>query len=321
MVSSSGFDFNLFRAMEVFAAVVETRQVTRAAKLLGITQSAASQHIKSLEDALGTRLLDRAVKPIEPTRAGMSLHRRAVRVLNEIEDLKTDVRRLDSAPLPLLRIGMLASIATTLTPSLIDLTRARFAVPEIALYAGLASDHQNLLRNRRADMVVTSDALYDVEGLQRHAILREQFLLVLPPDDTGPSDDLIQVAARYPLVRFAAEAPVGRRTDQHLARVRLALPRVIEADRASMVVAAVSAGQGFALLTPTLLLDALAEGMRFTLRPLPIAGFSRSLTLVARERELGNLAQTFAISIRDTLQQGIDAALPDLPPGTVSYAD
>src|SRR6218665_4080959 len=64
------FDFNLFRAIEVFVAVVETRHVTQAAQMLGITQSAASQHLKNLETALGVRLFDRNLRPIELTRAG-----------------------------------------------------------------------------------------------------------------------------------------------------------------------------------------------------------------------------------------------------------
>jgi DNA-binding transcriptional LysR family regulator len=57
------FDFNLFRAIEVFAAVVETRHVTQAAQMLGMTQSAASQHLKNLETALGVSLIDRNLRP------------------------------------------------------------------------------------------------------------------------------------------------------------------------------------------------------------------------------------------------------------------
>ena len=157
MTKRSEFDFNLFRALEVFAAVVETRQVTRAAGLLGMTQSAASQQLHSLEEALGAKLLDRRARPIELTRAGISLHRRALRILAEIDDLKADVRRLEFTPMPVLRVGLLASIATTLTSKIVALARERFEVPEVAVYAGLASDHQNLLRNRRANQPLSTE--------------------------------------------------------------------------------------------------------------------------------------------------------------------
>src|ERR1700704_770846 len=67
-VKSGSFDFNLFRSIEVFAAVVETRHVTQAAQMLGMTQSAASQHLKNLETALGVSLIDRNLRPIELTK-------------------------------------------------------------------------------------------------------------------------------------------------------------------------------------------------------------------------------------------------------------
>ena len=50
------FDFNLIRAMEVFVAVAEIGQVTKAAELLGMTQSAASQQLRALEGAFGSKL-------------------------------------------------------------------------------------------------------------------------------------------------------------------------------------------------------------------------------------------------------------------------
>jgi DNA-binding transcriptional LysR family regulator len=48
-----------FRQLEIFAAVVEEKQVTRASKRLFITQSAASLAINELENQLGGPLFDR----------------------------------------------------------------------------------------------------------------------------------------------------------------------------------------------------------------------------------------------------------------------
>jgi DNA-binding transcriptional LysR family regulator len=321
LVKRSQFDFNLFRSMEVFAAIVETRQVTRAAHVLGITQSAASQHLRALEEALGSKLVDRSSRPMDLTRAGISLHRRAAHILNEIEDLKTDLHRLDKSPMPQLRIGILPSIATTLAPMLVGLARRRFGIPELTMFAALANDHQDLLRNRRADMVITSDALYDVDGLERHHLMREAFMLVTPADYDGPTDELTRLAEHLPLVRFSADTPVGRRTNQHLRRVRQELPRTIEADRSSLIVAAVDAGQGFALLTPTLLLDGIAEGMNVTVSPLPVAGFNRTLTLVARQAELGTMPMIAAAEIATSLQSAIGARFAALPQGAVDFVE
>lgn len=308
------FDFNLFRAIEVFAAVVETRHVTQAAHMLGMTQSAASQHLKNLETALGVSLIDRNLRPIELTRAGVELHRRSIAILAEVEGLRTDVRRLNAAPLPLLRIAMLASIATTLAPALSVLARDGFGVPELSLYAGLATDHIHLLRARKADLAVTSSEMFEVEGLMRYPIMTEKFLLVTPKGFAGDVDDIKRLSKKLPFVRFSRETPVGMRIDQHLSRLRIEIPRGMDGDRSSVVMAPVAAGMGFTILSPTLLIDGLAEGMEIDVHPLPFAGFSRSLKLVARERELGDIPQAFAHRAAEVLFETISRRLPGLSP-------
>lgn len=321
MTNSGTFDFNFLRAIEIFVAVVETRHITRAAEVLGLTQSAVSQHLKNLETALGAQLIDRSQRPIQVTKAGIALHRRAITILGEVELLQVDVRRVTDAPLPLLRVAMLASIATTLAPTLAALARDRYAIPELSLFAGLSTDHYSLLRARRADLAITSDAFFDMDGLSRHPVLSEQFLLVTPKGYSGPVGDLAGLARELPLVRFSRDTPVGLRTDQHLRRVRLEIPRAMEGDRSSVVTAPVAAGIGFALLTPTLLIDGLAEGMEIDVHDLPVPGFARDITLVARERELGDLPEVFAERCAAVLAATFDARLPDLPPNSYRIAD
>ncbi len=310
------FDFNLFRSIEVFVAVVETRHVTQAAQMLGMTQSAASQHLKNLETALGVSLIDRNLRPIELTKAGIALHRRAVAVLTEVEGLRTEARRINAAPLPLLRVALLASIATTLTPALSVLARQTFGIPELSLFAGLATDHVALLRARRADLAVTSGELFEIEGLTRYPVMTEKFLLVTPKGFDGAVTDIVRLAQRLPFVRFSRETPVGLRVDQHLSRLRFEIARVMEGDRSSVVMAPVAAGMGFAVLTPTLLIDGLAEGMEIDVHPLPFTPLSRTITLVARERELSDLPEAFADRTAEVLVQAIRRRLPELPAGS-----
>lgn len=308
----SSFDFNLFRAIEVFAAVVESRNVTQAAAMLSMTQSAASQHLKKLETSLGVTLFNREARPLELTSAGLALHRRSVAILGEVEQLRADMRRMNAAPLPFLRIAMLASIATTLAPALSELARDTFGVPELSLYAGLATDHIALLRARKADIAVTSGDLFEVEGLIRLPVITEKFLLVTPKGYRGAVTDIQKLARKLPFICFSRETPVGMRIDQHLSRLRLDVPRTLDGDRSSVVMAPVASGMGFTILTPTLLIDGLAEGMEVDIHPLPFAGFSRSLKLVARQGELENITEAFAKRAAQVLSHAISTRLPKL---------
>ena len=59
--------------LAVFAAIAAERSFTRAARRLGVTQSALSQTMKRLESQLGFRLLARTTRSVAPTAAGERL--------------------------------------------------------------------------------------------------------------------------------------------------------------------------------------------------------------------------------------------------------
>ncbi|WP_438382338.1 LysR family transcriptional regulator [Asaia sp. BMEF1] len=56
-----------------FATVIEHRSFTRAAVHLGVSRSALSHTVQSLEQRLGRRLLNRTTRSVAPTEAGSSL--------------------------------------------------------------------------------------------------------------------------------------------------------------------------------------------------------------------------------------------------------
>jgi DNA-binding transcriptional LysR family regulator len=311
-VSASQSGSNLLKAMEVFEAVAETGQMTAAARLLGMTQSAASQHIAALEKAYGVRLFDRSVRPARLTQAGTLLHRHAARILNVVGDLETEMRHQGPTPISLLRIGILASIATTLTPGLVALAKKGFGVRDVTLHAGQSGDHETLLRTKKADLAITSNPFYDMEGLERHAVLQESFLLVLPAKYRGPTESLDAIQKRLPLIRFADSTSVGRQVTQHLRRLRLEPQQVIQADRSSMVTACVCNGMGFTLLTPTLLIDGFVERMSLRILPLPAVRLTRSITVVSRDRELGKFPARVAELAREKLITQIALHMQDI---------
>jgi DNA-binding transcriptional LysR family regulator len=59
--------------LSAFLAVAEERSFTRAAKRLGVSQSALSHAIRGLEEQIGVRLLARTTRSVAPTDAGEQL--------------------------------------------------------------------------------------------------------------------------------------------------------------------------------------------------------------------------------------------------------
>jgi DNA-binding transcriptional LysR family regulator len=79
------------RQLAAFCAVVERRSFSQAADRLGVTQPAVSLQVRALEKRLGTQLLDRSGRRVEPTEAGWRLYRGAQRMLALEDQLVTEV--------------------------------------------------------------------------------------------------------------------------------------------------------------------------------------------------------------------------------------
>lgn len=134
--------------LRTFVAVVEHRSFSAAARALGYTQSAVSQHIAALENDLGTRLVER--RPVGPTAAGERLMEHAAPLLLRIDAARADVARVGRAHPTRLT---LACGPVALTPSVAgDLARLRADTP------GLAVDVQVLGRAAVAQAVLTGAA-------------------------------------------------------------------------------------------------------------------------------------------------------------------
>lgn len=82
------------RGMAVFASVVGHGSFSGAAKELGITTSAVSQQIRSLENDLGVVLLHRSTRKLSLTEAGASYYEAAKDVVSAAEQGRIKVNQL-----------------------------------------------------------------------------------------------------------------------------------------------------------------------------------------------------------------------------------
>ncbi len=67
--------------LEVFCKVVELQSFTKAAQVVLLSQPTVSEHVRSLEELLGEKLLDRLGREVLPTPAGRILYRYAQNII------------------------------------------------------------------------------------------------------------------------------------------------------------------------------------------------------------------------------------------------
>ncbi|MGZ8686966.1 MAG: selenium metabolism-associated LysR family transcriptional regulator [Gaiellaceae bacterium] len=131
------------RQLAAFVAVVERRSFSQAAERLGVTQPAVSLQVRALEKRLGTQLLDRSGRRVEPTEAGVRLYRGAQRLLSLEEQLLDEIAGEGGGELTgALQIGASTGPAAVVVPLLLcEFQRAHPGV-KIAL---TVSDTQSIV--------------------------------------------------------------------------------------------------------------------------------------------------------------------------------
>lgn len=112
------------RSLQTLEAVARLGSVSAAARELGCTQSAASQQLMSLEREAGVPLIDRAVRPLRPTPAGLAVLVPVRAVLDGVSAMEATLGRLRDTVTGVLRVAAFPSaLATFLPGALVELGR------------------------------------------------------------------------------------------------------------------------------------------------------------------------------------------------------
>src|ERR1700756_5318139 len=138
-------------AIRVFARVVEAGAFTRAADSLDMPLATVSKLVRSLEQHLGVKLLQRTTRRVTITPDGAAYYERTSRVLKELEDIDSGFASAHQRPRGRLRIDIGSAIAScVLIPALPDFI-ARY--PDICVDLGVSDRRVNLI-GENVDFVV-----------------------------------------------------------------------------------------------------------------------------------------------------------------------
>ncbi len=293
-------DLNL-RSLNIFVKVAESGGISPAARLMGLTQSAVSQSVASLEQSVGVQLFDRDVRPMALTPSGTILLDKARGLLLCARETIQAAREPGAAALPKLNICLVDTIAGTIGLELVSKIQG-FAT-QWSVQGGLPSYHNRSLLTRESDIVISSDPLEDEPNLERHLILREQLVIVLPKAAAGEAQDLETLAKTRALVRLSTRTTLGRQIERHLRRTRIEATSRVEFDDPQAVMAMVANNHGWSILTPlsSLLGRPFWPKLIFELMPGPAS--SREVYVIAREKELGEIPKRIAEAAIELLNE------------------
>jgi DNA-binding transcriptional LysR family regulator len=282
---------------------VELGGMSQCAAHLQVTQSAVSQTIAKLEAGIGASLFDRTMRPLGLTASGKSLFARGQKLIAHARLAYDEVREGANLPISSITVAMSFSLANQLTAPILHSLGSR--ADRWNIRSGISMEHQGEFLARDIDMLVTgSFNLEHRDTVELHPVFEESFILVFPKDFREPLD-LVGLPSSLPFIRFSRLTGTGQQIERQIVRMKLKLPQMVEVESSHQQLALVAAGIGWAITTPVCLAAVPELLSQLRAEPMTRGRFSRSVQVVARIDELGDIPSLTAALCQQVLQEKI----------------
>jgi DNA-binding transcriptional LysR family regulator len=289
------------RRVLTFRAVAHERSFSAAARTLALTQPAVSQQVAALERELGTGLLLRGRGGALTTDAGRLLLEHADAVAARFELAALQLAEISDDQRTLLRIGAFPTALAGLVPAAVARLRARHPGARVTVDEGAADELPDRVRSGELHVAVDfQDAALprrDYEDIERRDLLREPFLVALPPRHELARQDAVR------LVDLADEDWTAAYTDGLIVRACRAAgfePRLVSLTRDQLAIRALITRGLAVTLAPRLLAEAFTGTV---LRPIAGEGPERDVYALLPPGGRHPLAQPMLAALTQTADE------------------
>ena len=195
--------------LQTLVAISIENSYSLAAEKLGVTQSAISQSIKSLEKKLSVKLVRKNGKKVILTKEGEDLYRLSRKFLTELDSTIQNISSLKSEMKGLVRVGTLSGIGKSwLAPELLDFTLNNDDL-SAAVVLGFKDDLIRDFKNNCLDILVLPEDALPNTG-ERLFLSEEKSTFIYPKRNNFNIDQNLALdeIANLPTILFEQEDPL-----------------------------------------------------------------------------------------------------------------
>lgn len=242
-----------FHQLRYFIAAAEDLSISGAAKRLHVTQPALSRQVAVLEAELGVALFDRIRKRIHLTDAGRFFLPKARQIICDAETAAQQLREQFGKARRTLRLGFLTPFLDDLVAPAVREFRQRHPKAQVSLFELPPRAQIERLRNHELDAAILGNLEErDRTQFEIHRLSRHKMAAVLPEDHRLAGKKAIQLKAlnRENWVSLSDAFFPGRREFLRSICQSAGFEPMIatEVDSLSMMLGAVTAGEGVAVM-------------------------------------------------------------------------
>jgi DNA-binding transcriptional LysR family regulator len=144
--------------LNIFLQVAEEGNLSRASRRLHLTQPAISRQLQSLEESLGTQLLERGARGVRLTQPGELLRGYAGRILGLARECRNSIEETEEGRAGHLRLGASITAATYILPRILKSFRRSHPGIGLTVFTGTSTQARQMVLDGEVDAGVVMES-------------------------------------------------------------------------------------------------------------------------------------------------------------------
>ena len=236
-------------SLKLFCDLAETTSFTKAAKINGVTQSAVSQQISSLETKFEAVLIERSKKKFTLTKEGNTLYKYSKQIVQTYDELRHKIQEIQNVVTGTIKVVTIYSIGLhELPPYLKKFLKKHPTVNVSVEYRRATQLYEDIVAGM-ADIGLVAYPQKDPR-LQVTSLAEDMLVLICHPDHPLAQQPKVKLSeiASHKFIAFEPDIPTRRAIDKILRDRNVEVDHAMEFDNIETVKRAVEIDAGISIV-------------------------------------------------------------------------
>jgi DNA-binding transcriptional LysR family regulator len=273
-------------SLKVFCDLAETESFTKAAHINGVTQSAVSQQISSLERQFKSLLIERSKKKFRLTREGQVLYDFSKQIIQTYEALHSRLQEIKDIVSGTIRVATIYSVGLHDLPPYIKKFLKTYPTVHVHVeYRRANQVYEDVLGNV-VDLGLVAFPVKDSK-LEIVPMRKDSMVLICHPQHPFTKQKVVKVnqIAGEKIIAFESDIPTRKSIDRSLKERGVTLHPVMEFDNIETVKRAVEIDAGLAIVPQSTVVQEVSKQTLAQLR-FDDLDFFRHLAIIHKKNKV-----------------------------------
>jgi len=236
-------------SLKLFCDLAETTSFTKAAKINGVTQSAVSQQISSLETKFEAVLIERSKKKFTLTKEGNTLYKYSKQIVQTYDELRHKIQEIQNVVTGTIKVVTIYSIGLHELPPYLKKFLKKHPTVNVSVEYRRATQLYEDIVTGMADIGLVAYPQKDPR-LQVTSLAEDMLVLICHPDHPLAQQPKVKLSeiASHKFIAFEPDIPTRRAIDKILRDRNVEVDHAMEFDNIETVKRAVEIDAGISIV-------------------------------------------------------------------------